>query len=312
MKRRWIVCALLLALLIALQLWAVALAEAQTFQQAAETWQGQTPYRQLSVYYDPHEALPAESMESAARQLLAQYGDTESQPVLAWGGWTDGVAVYHRRQTAATVYSVSGDFFRLHPFPVEVGALYTFGTVGSEVVLNTYAAWALFGSEHCVGELIQLGAETYRVLAVIDHPSGSVNQAAFGTTPQLYIPLEAEDSVTFCEAILPEPVKGTARSAFESNMPKGTIVQNTNRFQLGSLWRTFLTGLDTTTQAPSFLVPTWEFAARQTEKVLLLLWAARFLTILPLIAGLLPPLVSGLRRAGSAFHLPRPGSGRRQ
>lgn len=127
----------------------------QTFQRMAEVWQGASniAYVQLSMYYDPHTPVPASMMERSAGMLAGYYGEQDGSPLICWGGNSEDEWSIRGRRISGQTYAVSADFFAMHPFPVVSGALPQMG-FESGVVLNTHAAWKLFGSVDCVGEYV--------------------------------------------------------------------------------------------------------------------------------------------------------------
>ena len=265
MRKLWIAVGLLAAAMLATGLAARALAEP-----VAVDWQSQGECRRVSVYYDPHTPVTQAEMEGAAQAVAAACGEENGSPLLAWGGSSQQVAEYRSRRAETTVYRVSQDFFRLYRFAPVSGSVYTFG--GSSAVLNWYAAWALFGSDNCAGQFIAVDGHPYQILAVLDTPDDTISRAAYGDTPMIFLPIGEEDPVTFCEAVLPEPVDGFAMTLFQESMPQGHFVDVSGQFALGALLQMLGEALDCHTQHVTFSLPPWAFVARQTGKYLLMLW----------------------------------------
>lgn len=267
MKKRIAGVVLLLMILFALRLYSGNIKKDQTFQAVAEVWQGSsdTAYVQLSMYYDPHTPVPASMMERSAGMLAGYYGEQDGSPLICWGGNSEDEWSVRGRRISGQTYAVSADFFAMHPFPVVSGALPQMG-FESGVVLNTHAAWKLFGSTDCVGEYIYRDSHPYPVIAVITAPQGRLNSDAFGDTAMVFAPLREIDPVTFCEAVLPSPVSGEAERQFTSHIPEGELICNSTRFETGSILDDVRNLFDSQEQHITFQVPPWEYAARQAER----------------------------------------------
>lgn len=280
MKKRIAGLALLLVILLALRIYSGSIKKGQTFQRMAEVWQGSSDeaYVQLSMYYDPHTPVPASMMERSAPGLADSFGEQDGSPLICWGGSMAEEWSVLGRQIAGETYSVSADYFAMHPFPVASGALPQMG-FESGVVLNTHAAWKLFGSVNCVGEYVYRNGHPYPVIAVISAPQGRLNADAFGDTAMVFAPIQGGSPVTFCEAVLPSPVSGEAERQFTSHIPEGELICNSTRFGDGNILVYFRNLIDTQTQHLIFQLPPWEYAARQAERRIGLCFCAQTISL---------------------------------
>ena len=162
----------------------------------------------------------------------------------------------------------------------------TFADTGSEAVLNRAAAFALFGSDNCVGEYIQLQGRGWRVIAVLREPHGAANEAACDNTPRIYVPISDADSVTFYEAVFPEYFDGFAAQALQSAAGR-TPTASTGRFRLLRLWEA---ARDFFQKAPEQTppVPPWERAARLAERKLCAWWCILIFSGISLLVLVFP------------------------
>ena len=274
-------------LFVAVLLWSIlsirAIPSSQTLQYEAERWQGpsEQTYSQVSVFWNEGE-MDAGQAQRLAEAFRASFPTEEAPPIVtAWGAKSSGLAVYAHRRTEAELWYVSGDFFGLHAFPMAEGGAGTFGSTGSEAVLNEAAAFALFGSNNCVGEDIQLGGLGWRVIAVLREPEGAANAAAFGTAPRIFLPIGDDGSVTFCEAILPEYYAGYAAQCLQ-NAAGRAVTTSTGRFRLSRLWEK-VKDFFRSPPAQRPPLPPWEQAAILAARKLCARWCVLLLSGILLI-----------------------------
>lgn len=244
----------------------------QGMQYEAERWQGPSEhsYAQVSVYWNEGE-MDATQATQLAEELRASF-PTEEIPsfIAAYGAKSSGLAVYAHRSVEAELWPVSKDFFTLHAFSMAAGGPASFADTGSEAILNESAAFALFGSNDCIGEDIRLGGLGWRVIAVIHEPDGTVNEAAFGAAPRIFLPITGDASVTFYEAILPEYYAGYATQNIQ-NATGQNATNSTGRFRLPRLWTATKVFFRTPPAGSPPLTP-WEQAACLAERKLCILW----------------------------------------
>lgn len=277
-------------LLAGILLWSIlsirAIPSSQTLQYEAERWQGpsEQTYTQVSVFWNDGE-MDAGQAKTLAEELQASFPTEDIPPfVTAYGAKSSGLAVYAHRSTEAELWSVSKDFFTLHAFSMAEDGPGTFSDTGSEAVLNEAAAFALFGSSDCIGEDIQLGGLGWRVIAVIKEPDGAANEAAFGTAPRIFLPIQDDADVTFYEAILPEYYTGYAVQYLQ-NATGRTVTTSTGRFRLSRLWDKAKDFFRTPPEQTPPLPP-WEQAARLAERRLCAWWCVLVIASVLLICYL--------------------------
>ena len=280
----------------------------QVLQYEAERWQGpsEQSYSQVSAFWNEGE-INASQAEALSNELRSTFPTEEIPPfVTAYGAKSSGLASYAHRRAEAELWSVSKDFFTLHAFSMAEGGPGTFADTGSEAVLNEAAAFALFGSNDCIGEAFQMNGLGWRVIAVIKEPAGAANEAAFGTAPRIFLPITDDISVTFYEAILPEYYAGYAAQSLQ-NATGQSVTSSTGRFRLSRLWEDAKAFFQTPPAAQPQLPP-WEQAARLAERKLCLDWSIALLATICLLVQLVLLFVRGIKKVVNRFRLLRYGS----
>ncbi len=294
--------ALLLGL--ALLLTAALLPRPLQSQRQAERWAGESGlrFRQFTCILSPGQTLTPEaiySFRSAAADKIAA-SDLE----LPQGGsafcdaWSVGGTLKVRGPRGsfdAGALAVGGRFFDFHPMELLCGGFLTESDVMKDrVVLSEQLAWLLCGSTELAGTSVEIGGREFFVAGVVAQEDDRFTRAVSEGGPTLYLHYEnraltGESGVTSYEVVLPEPVRGFARSVAEEPFAKqGLVVENTGRFSFASsLQRLRGVGkLGTRTTAVTF--PVWENAAVAAENacallrlagLLLLVWPAMLLAV---------------------------------
>lgn len=292
-------------------------------QRQAERWAGESGkrFRQLTCVLSPGETLEPEAIYSFRNTVSGKISESDFD--LPAGGiafcdaWSIGGTVKVRGSRGsfdAGALAVGGRFFDFHPLRLLSGGyLMESDTMKDRVVLNEQLAWLLCGSTDLAGMTVEIGGREFFVAGVAADPDDRFTRAVSDGGPMLYLDYEnraltGESGVTTYEIVLPEPVKGFARSLAEDPFAKrGAVIENTGRFSFSaSLQRIRAIGrLGIRTSAIRY--PVWENAAITAETTCALLrLAAMLLLIWPvvlLIAGLRLLLRGGkraLRRGGSA------------
>jgi hypothetical protein len=269
MQRISIVVTLLLAVVLLFSIRSIhAILSSQTLQYEAERWRGasEQTYSQVSVFWNEGE-MDVSQAETLTTELRAAFPTEEIPPfVTAWGTKSSGLAAYERRTAETELWYVSKDFFTLHSFPMTEGGAASFASDGTEAILNEAAAYALFGSFHCLGEYVQINDAGRRVIAVLKEPDDAANKSAFGNTPRIYLPITEDAEVSFYEAVLPEYYGGYAAQRLQ-NATGQVVTSSTGRFRLSRLWKKAKSFFQAPPEAtPPF--PPWEQAARLAERKL--------------------------------------------
>ena len=253
---------------------------------ASRAWRGEsgTEYRRISVYFDAAHAItvPEAVYAKSGMSERIREGSEEAKLLATWGREEEGEFRIGERELSCPVYLVEENFFLMRRFLFLAGGDYGFGA--GEIVLNEYAAHALFGSEDCVGMILRRGAEYESVRGVVR--DGLKRPAA-------YVYLADRETVTFYETILPEYVKGYAYDVVSMYFYEGdgtVIRENDVRYETKRLREELKKEFDETEQPLSFRVPFWEYRERRAERVLTAWNIAVMILAVPAAVSLVPVL----------------------
>lgn len=205
----------------------------------------------------------------------------------------------------ASVYF--GDYHALHPdrllaggFPEPIEETTDF------CVLDSFAAWRLFGSTDVCGMEVQIGEAYYTVAAVVE-PLGDPYTAYYGLTPRVYIrydsaAMRAENlCFTAIEGILPDPVSDFGKTAFTNAVQSygDDVLCNTGRFSFARVFEKLRT-LSKLGVMEGKTYPYYENVSRVMESKCAMILAFEFPLYLAAgafcIAGLLCAILPPLRR----------------
>ena len=253
-------------------------------QQAADRWQGggTLRYQQISVFRSVDGGLSAATIEAAGEPIkakLEEAGIPDASYLIAYGAEASKSAVSENGKASLAMTMVGGDFFQIHNFSFLSGAPFQPEDVMQDrVVLDELAAWQLFSSNNCVGMEVVINGKLHIVAGVVAQETDRATKECYGDAPRAYVSYsywntatESGDAannaltpVTFCEAVLPEPVDEFAISTLASaiSVDKSEIVNNTARYGLEPLLAN-LNGLHMQGILSNAVVyPYWESAAR--------------------------------------------------
>jgi len=286
--------ALLLGL--GLLLAAAALPRPLQSQRQAERWAGESGkrFKQFTCVLSPGQSLDLETIyrfrSGASDKIAASDFELPAGGSAFCDAWSVGGTLKvggPRGRFDAAALSVGGRFFNFHPMPLLSGGyLSETDVMKDRVVLDEQLAWMLYGSTDLTGVTVEIGGLDFVVVGVVAQPDDRFTRAVSEGGPTLYMDFEnraltSADGVVCYEVVLPEPVKGFARSVAEDPFAtRGLVVENTGRFSFGaSMQRLRSIGkLGTRTTAVTF--PVWENAAIAAETACALL---RFAALLCLI-----------------------------
>ena len=253
---------------------------------ASRAWRGESgiEYRRISVYFEAGHAITVQDAVYAKAGMAERIreGNEEAKLLATWGREEEGELRVGEREIYCPVYLVEENFFLMRRFLFLAGGDYGFGR--GEIVLNEYAAHALFGSTDCVGMTLRRGGEYESVRGVVRDGL---------KRPVGYAYLNDRESVSFFEVILPEYVNGYARDVADTYFYEGdgtVIRENDRRYETGRLREEFKKAFDETEQAVSFRVPFWEYREKRAEKILTAMNIGVMVLSLPAAVSLLPVL----------------------
>ncbi len=271
-------------------------------QQGAERWMGggTLAYEQVSVFRSVAESLNAATIEACGPTIESKLNDAgipDASYLLCYGGEENAQVTSENGRSNAQMTLVGGDFFQLHGFTFLSGAGFQPEDVMQDrVVLDELAAWQLFSSNNCVGMPVSIGGDVYYVAGVVALETDDCSAACYGEKPRIYASYQhwnlenvlsstALTPVTFCEAILPEPVDDFAISTLNAaiSVEKDEICNNTERYGFLPLWANLRNMHMQGILSNAVVYPYWESAA-------MLATNQRSMLLVPIVLLLLLPL----------------------
>ncbi len=275
-------------------------------QQGAERWAGggTLDFEQVSVFRSVAEPLNATQIESAGESIdrkLTEAGIPDAKYLICYGGDASVSIQSENGNCNAAASLVGGDFFQLHGFKFLYGAGFQPEDVMQDrIVLDELAAWQLFSSNNCVGLPVTVGGELYYVAGVVEQETDNCTAEVYGEKPRVYLSYkqwnqdailsERETTpVTFCEAVLPEPVDDFALSTFASaiGIDEDLVRNNTERYDIGPLWENLQSLHLQGVLSNAVVYPYWESAAMLAAN-------QRSILLIPMLIFLFLPIGWGI------------------
>ena len=254
---------------------------------AARLWQGEsaTAYRRISVYFNRGSGVTANDAVYSRSGIVNSIAaaDETAKALTVWGRIEESRILVDSRELYCQTVLSGEDFFLMRRFLFLSGGDYGFGK--GKIVLNEYAAYALFGSADCVGMMLKRNDEYEKVHGVVRDGE---------KTPIVYAYLaDREGEITFFEAILPEYVNGYARNVIDTCFyeDENTVIrENDLRYKTENLRKELKKEFDESEQPLSFRVPFWEYRERRAERILTVWNVAAMILSLPFFVSLVPIL----------------------
>jgi len=301
-------------------LWRVCsgISAALPHEQGALRWQGEgtLEYAQVSVYRPVADALNAaviEASDTAISSKLSDAGISDAAYLLDYGAELTCAASSDGGSCSAALTLAAGDFFRMHGFRFLSGDGFQPDDVMQDrVVLDELAAWKLFSSNDCAGLRVNINGRDFYVAGVVERETDRYTVSCYGEEPRIYasysgwydtpgVDAGEPAPLTFCEAVLPEPVDGFAVDAFTAiGVEKDEIVCNSRRFRLETLWDNLLNLHMQGILSNAVVYPYWESAARLAANRASLLLIPMLLCLLPLTGWAIYGLLCLRRLVGAA------------
>lgn len=277
---------------------------------AKQQWDGgKYQYAQLSAYFSESANVTAESI----RTLRASINSKLMENSVALDDNSDGrlwIDCYYTEATltlksdrstcTAAVGATGGDFFIFHPLELLYGSYYTDEDINYDrLVIDKECSWQLFGSTNSVGLPVTIGTKTFYVAAVVSSPDSDIEKAAYGTSPRVYMPLEAMTDlygeresptvITAYEVCLPELVSdfacGILTDCMTVSEESRIIVDQTSRFNIITLSNGFSAIAEDAMTTKAIALPWFENIIRAGElKAKLIAGPAVRILIIPLIS----------------------------
>ncbi len=164
---------------------------------------------------------------------------------------------------------VGGNFFRIHELDYITGYAFSPDDIMQDrIILDTLAAWQLFGSYDVVGKIVNLNDTQFTVAGVVNRGTGNLFEQAYGSKPRVYMSydyyqkINPDLNITCWEAVIPSPISGWAESIVKNNINAEEtdveIIDNSARYSFLKLLNT-MTGLPIRSMKVSRIIyPYWE------------------------------------------------------
>ena len=190
------------------------------------------------------------------------------------------------RDVDVDVIAVEGNYKVFHPFKyMSGGFLPEIGVDSNQIVINDVLAWKLFSSYDVTGRMLKINGINFTIVGVVAENTDGISRATGSDQPRAYIYFKTLENMVLqpdengisgqlailsYEAMLPEMVRGVARSDISNALPnysgadpKLFVVSNTDRYSLLSVWD-FMTPLgESETRLEGYEFPYWENTAQQ-------------------------------------------------
>jgi len=200
---------------------------------------------------------------------------------------------------------VGGSFFLFHPLQLRSGSYISeTDLMQDRVVLDEALAWQLFGGPDVAGMTVTIQDKPYYVAGVIRRENDFASKEAYIDGAGMFLSYSAfhaltEQEITCYEIVLPDMITGFGKSLVDENfdVSGGDLVENSSRYDLGSLLRVIGDFGHRSMRNNGVIYPYWENAVRLTEDYLALLLVLMILFgICPAVCGIvliIKALVSG-------------------
>ncbi len=295
-----------------------SLARSQGYNYAAEKWDPDGGYSQISCFLSDSSGLNTDNITSltaglrtSLQDISAEQKDGQKLIPQAYSASAGQVTVKSDKTTGrseAELTAVGGDFFLFRGFTLVDGSYFSDSDIMQDgAVIDRSLSWALYGSDKTAGMNIYINDTKFYIAGVIDDPQDKLTKRTAGDTPRAYISYEATsllslsdgnsggspDSSDFeaegmkkisCyECLMPDPVKNfaynTVKDTFESYYPKMyRIVNNSSRFDPSVRAKAFKKLSNYAIADSSAVYPYWENASRIADFKLSTIYFYRRLT----------------------------------
>lgn len=302
LKKRILIAAEIFCLMAALICTGVIclLADTLDSQKAAERWQGDSElaFEQLSCFLPEDQKISLNDIyafrtaaEDEIHKAALDIASEDQLYVDAWSTSGKVLAETDKGSCDCSVLAVGGEYFTMHPIKLKAGNYLTgHDLMQDRIMLDKEVAWRLFGGYDLQGCVVRINGEDYVVAGVIEREDDFASAKAYTAGMGIYMSLEGytalagETGISCYEIVLPEPVDGFAKGVVEDKFPvgRGEIVDNTERFKAGSLFRLIGQFGVRSMQTRGVIYPYWENAARYIEDwCALLMLAGIVFAVLP-------------------------------
>lgn len=294
-------------------------------QRAALRWSGDSErqYTQISVFlqdgveYTSYRVLELrEALKKSFAKIPSDYAGTAGEHA-----WTDAYSTEFstrvatdRKSTDVTATAAGGDFFFFHQMKFFAGGPFFDSDLNSDrIVLDTDAAWQLFGSSDVAGLTVTIGGQPFVVAGVVERTPGEDADDIYGGNPRVYLPFAAyeqyiapDDARISCyEVVLPNPIADFAYDAVKDNLGLGeseyVLVDNTARYTHSALWETFRALAKRSIRTDGMTYPYWENAAAVQVDRLSVVMVVQMASLIVIAMTAIVYFLAGIVKLSSKF-----------
>ena len=305
-----------------------SLAKSQGTNYAAQRWDSEGGYTQLSCFFTDDSGFNTESVPYVKQTLeeklrnagvIAEEGQKLIPDAYSVSAGQMSIKCDRTGRSEAMVTAVGGDFFLFRDFKLLDGSFFSKNDLMQDgAVIDRNLAWELYGSEDIAGMNIYINGVKFYISGVIDTPSTKQEKKTAGDFSRAYISYDglklinggmydegssSLNNITCYECIVPDPVENFAYNALNEYFGGGysyssVLVNNTERFNPAELAKKHKNLSDYAISDKPVVYPYWENASRITEFRLSGIYYFRRLTYIIPILTLLLLIVLGWRAGG--------------
>lgn len=273
----------------------------QDTQSMARRWSAEKNVSQISCFFSQSSGITEDTFIGFEHNLdnalveASIVNESENESARLWAdaySATGSINIANNR-TSMTVNAigVGGDFFLFHPLELVSGSYFSGNDLMQDhILIDEEIAWQLFGSNDVAGQWVSVGNVPHMITGVVKRESGRLAEAAGLNASVAYVSYHSlsnygiANDICHYEIVMPSPVKGYALNYVRENIGadenKVEIVENTNRYNLLSLFKV-IAGFGTRSMnGKAIIYPYWENIARGYEDILALLLVFEFLFLI--------------------------------
>lgn len=289
-----------------------SLAKSQGYNYAAERWNSDGEYAQISCFISNDSDFTTDSVGGIKAGIISSLQNISVMPEEdkkfipeAYSSPAGQATIRSDKTTGrseAELTAVGGDFFLFRDFSLLCGSYFSDDDIMQDgIVIDRSLAWALYGSDNIAGMNVYIDGVKFYISGVIDNPNTKQEKNAVGELPQAYISYYGMElinsgmefkNISCYECIVPNPVENYAYNAVdeyfkESYKGKYAIVNNTTRFNPSVRAKSFKKLSDYAVRDTNVIYPYWENASRVIEFELTeIYFFRRFTFVIPIITAL--------------------------
>lgn len=255
-------------------------------QTVADRWgSDENKFMQISLFLDRNLGVDKstilnleEKISEKVNEQIPSESENKKNFLSTYSAKTEVNAENNGKSTSLQAYFTSDNFFSFHSLSIVSGWYYNeYDIMDDGVLINTYAAWKLFGGYDLSDMSITIDGYPCIVLGVFDDSGENVDALPmlYADYDLLYKMGKRDVPITCFEAVLPEPVKdfaeNTVRESIDFKDSQFELVNNTKRYNFKECFLQIPKFFTRTDRNTSVYFPKWENEARRIESISILL-----------------------------------------